>query len=892
MALQPDRHTLEQLTDFAGSWYWQADAKLQITHVSEGFFEFSELTPTDLVGAEIIDRAANHPDGNDNQQLSDALARRQPFRNVVIQRRFASGQLIWLQLTGMPIEGNAGTFEGYRGFISDITAQKQSELKQREYAAIINSTDDAIISQDLDGIITTWNAAAERLYGYSAEEAIGQHRSLVVGSKQQVAEQQELMNSVLAGRPVEGIESLRRRKDGSEFWLSLTFSPICDADGKVIGAAGIGRDISKQKAAEQALRQSEARFRNFAESASDWYWEMGPDLRFTYFSDRVEEVVGVPPEFHIGKTRRELAGEDATTDKWRRHLQDLDEQKPFRDFRYQRKGPNGLIQYLSTSGKPVFDEDGEFAGYIGIGSDLTGQLVAEERATLANERLAAAIDALSEPFVLWDPEDRLVVGNRRFRQLNAAVAGFCEPGTYYADFARALTDAGLIANAVGREEAWLSDRIAQHRNPPGPFEQQRSDGRWYIIHEQQLPDGSIATITTDITTIKSAEALLHQSEQRFKDFASVAADWFWEQDENLRFTEVTQDNVAVTGMEQQEHYGKTRRETGLLDVDEMTMAAHERDLLARKPFSDFRFARIRPDDGQKIHITVSGKPVFDQDGKFRGYRGAGRDITDIVMAQRELEIARDNAEKANQAKSRFLANMSHELRTPLNAIIGYSEIMKDLNGELAPLRQNFPSYAEYIYESGHHLLGIINDLLDLARIESGQVELDEEPIHLLTEFEFCIHALEANKKKGSPAIQIEAPPNLPPLLGDRRMIRQIMINLLSNSIKYAPGTIVMQAKLDQHGGIEIGVQDEGQGMSEDDIEKALQPFMRSGSAYTLNEEGAGLGLPIVKSCFEQHGGEMKVESVLGAGTFIGGIFPPARTIEQGKTDRAGTSSRG
>ena len=173
----------------------------------------------------------------------------------------------------------------------------------------------------------------------------------------------------------------------------------------------------RQQQLMQKVRESENRLRRFSDVASDWMWETDANLQFTYVSDGVAEITGVQASWYIGKTRRDVAGGSAATEKWQRHFQELDERKSFRGFNYERMGPDDKIQYLSISGTPVIDEAGYFQGYIGVGWDRTDQIEAEERARIANERLAAAIEALGEPFALWDAEDRLVIGNKKIEHI-------------------------------------------------------------------------------------------------------------------------------------------------------------------------------------------------------------------------------------------------------------------------------------------------------------------------------------------------------------------------------------------------------------------------------------------------------------------------------------------
>ncbi|MCH9052797.1 MAG: EAL domain-containing protein [Proteobacteria bacterium] len=275
-------------------------------------------------------------------------------------------------------------------------------------------------------------------------------------------------------------------------------------------------EIAERKQAEKTLRDSEARMRDLVEYTSDWVWEMDADLRFSYFSRRFLEVAGIRPEVLLGKTRRELGRGDVDDEKWHRHLADLEARRPFRDFRYKFVHRDGRTLHFLVNGKPVFDKAGNFRGYRGVGSDITARANAEEQARSAQERLAIAIDGLSEHFVLFDSEDRIVLTNAAWRELNQKIGDMTAPGVRFEDHLRAAVKAGLLPEAVGREEKWLRWRMDLHRNPKGPFEVERQDGRWILVNEQRLPDGSAILIISDITERKQAEKALRESEGRFR----------------------------------------------------------------------------------------------------------------------------------------------------------------------------------------------------------------------------------------------------------------------------------------------------------------------------------------------------------------------------------------
>jgi signal transduction histidine kinase len=245
---------------------------------------------------------------------------------------------------------------------------------------------------------------------------------------------------------------------------------------------------------------------------------------------------------------------------------------------------------------------------------------------------------------------------------------------------------------------------------------------------------------------------------------------------------------------------------------------------------------------------------------------------------KHLAISVEQAEHANRAKSAFLANMSHELRTPLNAIMGFSEIMKEEH--LGPVQNpRYLSYASDIHASGRYLLGIINDILDLSKIEAGKMSLDNaEEFSLRQSLEGSLGMVAALGEKYGVRVTGELPPMHVRLLAVERMIRQIMINLLSNAIKFTPagGSVTVHSAAADDGGYSVIVQDTGIGMTEKEIEQALTPFGQVQNKLTARHNGTGLGLPLAKAMLELHGGTLAISSLPGHGTRIVLNFPASR----------------
>jgi PAS domain S-box-containing protein len=255
------------------------------------------------------------------------------------------------------------------------------------------------------------------------------------------------------------------------------------------------------------------------------------------------------------------------------------------------------------------------------------------------------------------------------------------------------------------------------------------------------------------------------------------------------------------------------------------------------------------------------------------------DITARKNAEEELIKSKDAAERANGAKTEFLSNMSHELRTPLNAILGFSEVItKEMFG--AAGNGKYVEYARDIHKSGLHLLDLINDVLDLAKLEAGRLELRETDISLHDVVGDCLNLLGGRARDGRVSLEVEVPADLSPLRGDERAIKQVLLNLLSNAVKFTPegGRVTLTAKMSRSG-LTISVRDTGIGMSKSDIEVALTPFGQIDSKLARKHKGTGLGLPISRSLMRLHGGDIFIESTPDRGTTIMVLFPLARLVQ-------------
>ncbi len=517
----------------------------------------------------------------------------------------------------------------------------------------------------------------------------------------------------------------------------------------------------RMAAARAELQASERRFRDVAETAGDWIWETDAQLRFTYLSERLEQVAGIGRGDVMGKNRLELARKGADALLWRRHAEDLEKRRPFRDFGFVFHAPDGRELRFLVSGRPVFDEKGRFTGYRGTGRDATKEIEAQRRLSEQHRILQATLENMSQGISVIDADMNLIAYNRRFRELLEFPEQDLKLGDPFEKFIRYNAARGEYGN--GDVEELVRKRLAlAKRGEPHSFTRARPDGTVLQVQGAPLPGGGCVTVYSDITE-------------------------------------------------------------------------QERSKL-------------------------------------------------------ELCKAVDTAEQASQAKSFFLANMSHELRTPLNAIIGFSDLMRQ--EILGPL--GTPAYYEYLDDikaSGHHLLDVIADILDLSRIEAGRLAIDEEQVDLGAVVQDALRLLSQEAKEAGVEIAAEVEPDISPILGDRKRLCQIMVNLVGNAVKFSPEGSEVQLRVSTmvSGEIEIEVADRGPGILAADIPTILEPFRQAEATVANNKSGAGLGLPLVKRLVELHGGTLVIDSGPQEGTRAFARLPAARVCTAAETRKASTA---
>jgi PAS domain S-box-containing protein len=811
---------------------------------------------------------------------------------------------------------------GYLLIGTDNTARKRAEealLKAGALQnAIFNSANFSSIATDAKGVIQIFNVGAERMLGYAAADVMNKITPADISDPQEVIARAKALSAELgtpitpgfealvfkASRGIEDIYELTYiRKDGSRFPAIVSVTALRDAQNAIIGYLLIGTDNTARKLAEEALLKAGAlqnaifNSANFSSIATDakgviQIFNVGAERMLGYAAADVmnkitpadisdpQEVIARAKALSVELSTPITPGFEALVFKASRGIEDIYE------LTYIRKDGSRFPAIVSVTA--LRDAQNAIIGYLLIGTDNTARKLAEEALLKAGALQNAIFNSANFSSIATDAKGVIQIFNVGAERMLGYAA---------ADVMNKITPADISdpQEVIARAKA-LSVELSTPITPG--FEALvfkasrgiediyeltyiRKDGSRFpaIVSVTALRDAQniiigYLLIGTDNTARKQVEAEQKKLDQRFRDqqfytrsLIESNIDALMMADPLGIITDVNKQMEALTGCTRDELIGAPFKNY-FTDPERAEMSI--KLALSEKKVSNYELtARAR--DGKETVVSYNATTFYDRDRKLQGVFAAARDVTernrlDQVLQEKnvELEGARSVAEKANLAKSDFLSSMSHELRSPLNAILGFAQLME--SADPLPTASQAESIAQ-ILQAGWHLLKLINEILDLAVIESGKVSLSPESVSLSEVMFECQAMMESQAQQRGISMTFPRFDNPVFVWADQTRLKQIIINLLSNAIKYnkEQGTVVVDCAMTAPKRIRISVADTGAGLPPEKLAQLFQPFNRLGQG-ARGVAGTGIGLVVTKRLAELMEGVLGVESTVGVGS--------------------------
>ncbi|MCE5281439.1 MAG: PAS domain S-box protein, partial [Deltaproteobacteria bacterium] len=762
-----------------------------------------------------------------------------------------------------------------RGERMDRTLQENEERTR----TILNHIAEGVLTVDENGLIGFFNPAAERIFGYGAEEMVGKNVSILVPEPHRGRHDGYIRNVLQTGRAkmIGGVvEVTGLRKDGTILNLHLSVGRVKLAAGDLF--VGVVRDITEAKRVESVLRDLTVLQRAILDSAnysiisatSDGVIRTFNAAAERWLGYRAEEVVGraTPMWFHdAGEVERHAEslsrefgqavapGFEAFVAMARRGVTEE------REWTYVRKDGSRFPVRLSVTA--LRDDRGTITGFLGIGSDLTKWKEVGE----SLRKLSRAVEQSPVTIVITDLKGNIEYVNPKFTQ----VTGYTSEEAIGRN-PRILKSGEQPPSLY--QELWAT--IASGREWRGEFRNRKKNGEYYWESASISPvKDSTGTIThyiavkEDITKMKEAlEELAKLSLVASKTDNAVLIT-----DAQGRIEWVNDGFTRLTGYGLDEIAGKMPRNVLEGPLTDPQAQDRIRRLLGEKRGFAEEIVNYRK-DGSHYWISLTVTPIFDKGGKLTKFISVGSDITKRKRVEAELQAAKEVADTANRAKSEFLAGMSHEIRTPMNAIIGMADLLWE-----SPLSMEQKQYVRIFRSAGENLLTLINDILDLSKVEAGHLELESVNFDLgdLVEKVCDIMVLKAEQKKIELICRVA--PEVPQrLVGDPLRLRQVLLNLMGNAIKFTEkGEVLLDVSRGENARpdgeeeagicwIRFSVKDTGIGIPGDKLSNVFNSFTQVDSSVTRKYGGSGLGLTISQRLVELMGGRIAVQSELGRGS--------------------------
>jgi PAS domain S-box-containing protein len=791
--------------------------------------------------------------------------------------RCRDGSWKWVLGRGMVVArdstGRALRMTGTLGDISERTAAEEARV-----AAILEATPAAMMLADRHGHVRQANAACAQCFGYAApEQMAGLSMELLVP---------DTMRST-PGRPRElftrpglpGRVLTARRQDGSHFPAMVHLAPIQMA-GQGLSVLSL-RDMTQRQRAEEALQANSERYRLIVQTAAEGIWMTGADDKTTYVNPTMARMLGYETEEMLGRPMSEFMDEEGQALLLRHQRRRSSGQAEQGDVRFFRKDHTPMWGLLSTT--LVNADSGAYAGTLAMITDINDRRLADQALRNSSRRMASVFNAVTNGLVVLNGDGLILESNAAAARMLGAAA---HPG---AGLWPGVHEDGL---PFARDEHPVYLALVSGQSVRGVVMGVRqADGSqcWLSVNAEPMRDELGATpmavaSLTDISYRKRSEDALRQGEQRLQEIIKMMPTGLFIKAPDGRFLLMNPACEAQFGYRFDELMGGD--DSAFHSPDELAaFRARDAAAFAGGVMLDYEETVWNPTLRDLRHLRTFKNPVFDERGKPAYLICMSIDITDSKHAEQalrelnehleervaqrteQLDQAKQVAEEASLAKGQFLANMSHEIRTPMNGVIGMAYLA--LKTDLDPRQRD---YLEKIRFAGEHLLGIIDDILDISKIEAGKLEIEQVDFaldHVIQTLTTVVAPKAAGKGLN---LMFEIDPSLPPVLrGDPLRLGQVLINYTNNAIKFSEqGHIVVKvvnAVSDaSHCLVRFEVRDHGIGLSDEEMGKLFQSFQQADTSTTREYGGTGLGLAICKQLAQLMGGEVGVRSTPGQGS--------------------------
>lgn len=742
--------------------------------------------------------------------------------------------------------------------------QDQSNTIERSsLAAAVEQAADSIVITDTEGNIRYVNPAFSSMTGYSREEAKGKKPSILKSGRETDAFYKELWTTIQSGKIWNG-EITNRRKDGSLYREEMRISPVFSSTGEIESYIAIKHDVTERQAAQKALRESEERFRSMADCSPSMMWVTGATGEVEFINRPYRTFCGVSLEdLREGRWQIPIHPDDSTEyvaafrDAVRDHT-------PFAGEARFRRG-DGEWRMVGSHARPRLSIDGEYLGHVGVSADITDRRRADEALRESERRFRVMADCC--PIGIWvtDARGETQFINRTYRDFFGIASERVEPDGW-----RVLIHPDDRPGYVKAFDCSLE----LHTSLKAEYRVRHASGEWRWVETYATPrlstggefEGFVGA-SKDITERKRVEQALQNSEEKFRQLAENINEVFWmmppEANEML-YVSPAFEQVWGTTCENLYRNPMSWSEAIHPDDADRAHAVFARQIQGEPVDSEYR---IRTPDGQEKWIRDRAFPIHDAAGKLIRVAGLAEEITEEKRRERELIGAQEGAEAANRAKSCFLANMSHEIRTPMNGVLGMVQVL--LETEPTSEQHRYLKVAE---SSGRTLLSLIDNILDLSKIEAGKVVLESVDFDMHRTIEEIMELCRAQANAKNLRFSSHMSPALPThLRGDPTRLRQVLNNLLVNALKFTErGGVALNADLVSRDVekviVRFSVTDDGIGIGPDQAAALFSPFVQADVSTTRKYGGTGLGLAICKQLVEMMGGTIGVESQAGKGS--------------------------